>query len=187
MHPVTGEMFHLETRRFKIRPLAPDDASASYLSWWNDPRIQAGFNLPARGWQLEHARQHIASFDNQTRFHLGIFCKESRDLIGFVALFFHQRNNLALWNILIGEKRFWGRRVAQELAPTLLRVIFEDIGIEKMKAEIHGPNRAAMILNESLGFSREGVLRNEFPTIDGGRADLTYYGLLRDEWIARNR
>jgi RimJ/RimL family protein N-acetyltransferase len=45
---------------------------------------------------------------------------------------------------------------------------------------IAGNERSARVARR-FGFTREGVLREEFTTLDGRRVDLEYYGLLAHE------
>lgn len=45
-------------------------------------------------------------------------------------------------------------------------------------------NKAGVALYEKVGFLREGLLR-QMVLRDGQRHDLFSYGLLREEWLAR--
>ena len=181
-----GEPLLLETERFRLRSLTPEDATRTYIGWWNDPQVQEGLNFPARGWGLQHAVKHILQFDNRTRFHLGIFCKETDRMIGFFAAFPNLKTLVAKTNIVIGEKDWWGKNVVQEVRGRMLSFLFEVMEMEKVKGEIQGRNYASIFNYKAMGFTCEGVLRNELLHFDGGRTDLFIFGLLRDEWKTQN-
>jgi len=180
-----GEPLQLETKRFRLRSLTPADATITYVRWWNDPKVQEGLNFGARGWDKERAIKHISQFNNDTSFHLGIFCKDSGRMIGFFAAFPQPRSKVAKTNIVIGEKDYWGKNVVQEVRARMLTFLFEALGMEKVKGEIQGRNYPSIFNYKAMGFTCEGVLRNDIPRFDGkGRTDVFIFGLLREEWQA---
>jgi len=182
-----GEILSLDTKRFTLRSLTPADATETYISWWNDPEVQAGLNSRARGWGKPEAVRHIAKFNNKTSFHLGIFCEQTGRMIGFFAIFIHPKNKVARTNIVIGEKDYWGKRVMEEVGRRMLSFLFETLGVAKVKAEVMGRNNASIFMSKVLGATCEGVLRKEIPHFSGGRTDIFVYGLLRDEWRAAQK
>ncbi len=184
-HP--GKILRVETERFVLRSLTPDDATPTYIGWWNDPEVQSGLNFPARGWGKQEAVRHISQFNNKTSFHLGIFCKKTDRMIGFFAMFVQPINKVAKTNIVIGEKDYWGKRVVQEVRGRMLTFLFETLEMEKVKGEIMGRNYASIFNSKELGFTCEGILRSEVPCFSGGRTDVFVFGLLRDEWREKQK
>jgi RimJ/RimL family protein N-acetyltransferase len=181
-----GRLLRIETSRFLLRSLVPEDATITYVSWWNDPEVQAGLNFLPRQWDRQRAMQHIAQFDNATKFHLGIFCKDSGRMIGFFAVFPNPNTRVAKTNIVIGEKDYWGKGVVQEVRPPLLAFLFAGMRMEKVKGEIQGRNYPSIFNYKKQGFTCEGILRKELPHYSGeGRADVFIFGLLREEWEAQ--
>lgn len=180
-----GQPVRLESERFLIRSLTPQDATDTYVSWWNDTEIQHDLNLPPRNWGRDQAQKHIARFDNRTAFHLGIFPKGEQLPVGFFTINANQHTRVAVTNVVIGNKSFWGKKVPLEVRGRLLPFIFNRLEMLKVKGTIHGRNLPSIFNYEAMGFRCEGILRSELPGIDGGRADIYIYGLLRDEWLAR--
>jgi len=181
-----GQPLRVDTERFFLRSLTPGDAGITYVSWWNDPEVQAGLNFRPRHWDKQRAMQHIAQFDNETKFHLGIFCKETGRIIGFFAAFPNPSTKVAKTNIVIGEKDYWGKRVVQEIRPAMLSFLFEVMGMEKVKGEIQGRNYPSIFNYKKQGFTCEGILRKELVHYSGeGRTDVFIFGLLREEWEAQ--
>ena len=182
-----GQLLRLETKRFVLRSMTPEDVNEEYITWWNDPRVQEGLNMPQRNWQRAHAVNHVQRFNNVDSFHLGVFRKESRELVGFVAIFNNSKLATALMNIVIGNKRYWGRRVPIELSQIVFPFTFQFLGAAKIKSEVVGQNRASLEMCKRLGFQEEGVLRQEKPSFQGGRVDIHLFGLLAEEWYAANK
>jgi RimJ/RimL family protein N-acetyltransferase len=69
-----------------------------------------------------------------------------------------------------------------ETFAAILRVGFGELGLGKLFLRaIVGNARSCSRLARRFGFTREGVLREEFAALDGRRVDLEYYGLLARE------
>jgi RimJ/RimL family protein N-acetyltransferase len=160
------------------------DVSAEYISWWNDPQIQDGLNMPVRNWTRPQAVKHVSRFNNIDRFHLGIYRKGSGELVGFVAVFHNSQLATATINIVIGNKKFWGSRVPKELREIVFPFIFKRLKVAKLKLEVVGHNRSSLSMCKSLGLVEEGVLRQEKPHYQGGRVDVYVFRMLAEEWQA---
>lgn len=61
---------------------------------------------------------------------------------------------------------------------------FDQLGFHKVEARVFGFNEPSQRLLESIGFTREGVLRDEV-FVDGAFHDAAWYGVLEDEWRSR--
>ena len=177
-----GKQLIVETERFMLRSMCVDDINSDYIRWWNDPEIQEGLNALPRDWNKQHAIQHVQKFDNRTSFHLGIHCKAQQKLIGFFAMFISPGVNIAKTNVVIGEKDYWGKKVVQEIRPKILDFLFNELKMVKVKGEIMGRSYASIFNYKALGFTCEGILRNELKHYKEGRTDLYIFGLLKEEW-----
>jgi ribosomal-protein-alanine N-acetyltransferase len=181
-----GQPLQLQTERFLIRSLTVQDATDTYIAWWNDAEVQHDLNMPPRNWGVPQAQKHIGRFDNRFSFHLGIFPLGQPLPIGFFTITANPQSKVAVTNVVIGNKQWWGQKVPLEVRTRLLPFIFNRLGMLKVKGTIHGRNLPSIFNYEALGFKCEGILRSELPGIDGGRADIYVYGLLREEWQERN-
>ena len=185
--PRAGGGMRFETARFFLRPLTPDDVTPAYVAWWNDPEVQQGLNSPPRKWDRQRAMKHVSTFNNKTKFHFGIFCKDTARLIGFFAVFIKPRVKVAKTNIVIGEKDYWGKGVVYEVREHMFSLLFESLNMEKIKGEIMGRNYPSIFNYKAQGFTCEGIMRSEIISVTGGRTDIYLFGLLRDEWTSRHR
>lgn len=179
-----GQPVSLETERFRLRSLTPEDANETYVSWWNDPEIQQGFNNPPRNWGRFEAERNIAKFDNCDRFHLGIFCKQTRNMIGFFTITIDPRSALSSANICIGDKSYHRRGAAVEISKAMIDFRFRHLGVEKIMGKVMGKNEASFNLYKKLGFELEAVTKQSLKRLSGGRTDVYYFGLLKEEWEA---
>lgn len=77
-----------------------------------------------------------------------------------------------------------GRGYGSDAAARMVQYAFEDRNLRRVSAQVGGFNDASVGLLESLGFEREGTLR-EAAWFRGEYHDMLWYGLLREEWEGR--
>jgi RimJ/RimL family protein N-acetyltransferase len=179
-----GMLLQVETERFILRSLTPVDADDTYTSWWNDAEIQRGFNSLPRNWDKVRAANHIEQFDNKIKFHLGIYCKNSTELIGFFAMFVDYQQKLSKTNVLLGNREYWGKGVVLEVRARVLDFLFNSLKMEKVEGEIFGRNLSSIYNYKAQGFTAEGVQKKHLKAAGGGRVDVYRFGMLRDEWLS---
>lgn len=75
----------------------------------------------------------------------------------------------------------WGHGYAREATALVISYVFDERRIHKVTAEAYETNEASRALFESLGFTQEGVGRED-AFIGGAYHDTIYYGLLASEW-----
>lgn len=103
--------------------------------------------------------------------------------------------NISIWPVSrltrTGEIGYWIRTddtakgMGTEATEAVVKVGFEDLGYHKLVLRIAIGNRASERLAEKLGFSREGVLREEL-LIRGRWVDHTLFSMLDREYQERN-
>ena len=90
------------------------------------------------------------------------------------------------WDRARAEVAFWiapehqSAGYGRDALETLVAYAFEQLGLHKLSAEAFATNEPSTRLLESLGFEREGTLREE-EYVDGGWVDVVRYGLLAGE------
>jgi ribosomal-protein-serine acetyltransferase len=99
--------------------------------------------------------------------------------------------NISIWQTSrtgkIGEIGYWirtdlvGRGYATEATAAVMRVGFENMGLHKITLRIAVGNRGSERVAEKLGFTTEGVLREEL-LIRGNWIDHTLYSMLENEF-----
>lgn len=99
--------------------------------------------------------------------------------------------NISIWQTSrtgrIGEIGYWirtdlnGRGLATEATEALMRVGYSNMALHKITLRIAVGNRASERVAEKLGFTVEGILRQEL-LIRGNWVDHTLYTMLEDEF-----
>ncbi|MFC6940504.1 GNAT family protein [Salinirubellus sp. GCM10025818] len=77
-----------------------------------------------------------------------------------------------------------GSGYGSEATELMLDYAFDELRVHKVTAEAYDVNAASRGLLESIGFTREGVGRED-AFFDGEHRDTHYYGVLEGEWRDR--
>ncbi len=95
------------------------------------------------------------------------------------------KNSVAVVGIFIGDKDYWGKGYGTDAMKVLVRFIFEQMNIHKVKLFVYSFNERAVKSYEKCGFVKEGVLRQEIFR-DGKFHDEYIMGILKDEYFNQN-
>ena len=180
-----GQKVQLETPNYRIRSLGIEDASERFIAWAADPDVKIQLNSRPREMTHQQLIDHLASFDDVSSFNLGIFSKATGLIIGFNMVLYLKVHDSAEVTIVIGDRDYWGKKVVLEVRPAIIDFLFNEVGIVKVWGRPTTRNFAAVYNYRALGFTCEGILRQQLKTPDGGRTDQYIFGLLKDEWRAR--
>jgi [ribosomal protein S5]-alanine N-acetyltransferase len=115
---------------------------------------------------------------------LAIARREAPDaLVGSVSLRRYVRDRRAELGYWLGAES-WGAGFATEAASALIDYGFRELQLLRVYAQVLEGNTASCRVLDKLGLLEEGVRRRH---VRKGRRlrDITLYGMLRDEWIAR--
>lgn len=88
---------------------------------------------------------------------------------------------MAVEGIFIGDKKYWGKGYGTDAMRVLVKFIFEQMNIHKVKLNVYSFNERAIKSYEKCGFKVEGVLRQEIFR-DGRYYDEIIMGLLKEEY-----
>lgn len=178
-----GMSIDLSTVRYRLRSLAPADASARFLTWIADPDVMGPLNMPARTLTQPEVQAYIGGFDRRRRHLLGMFDKASGGHFGIIIVEISEQHRLAKLAYLIGDKAHRGQGALRECLRALITRLFDRHGVEKITAHVGTENAPSIKALEALGLRREGTMRGEVRSFrDGSRVDQYFYGLLKPEW-----
>jgi RimJ/RimL family protein N-acetyltransferase len=179
---------HLATARLDLRPLCMDDAAA-LLRMHSDPEFMRYWScgpwtsLALATAVIERDLRELAAGE---QLRLGIFLREQGTLIGTCALF-HLMEQCRRAEVGYGIAReHWRQGYMFEAVGALLGFAFEDLGLNRLEADIDPRNTASARSLEKLGFQREGTLRERW-IVGEEVSDTALYGLLAREWRAARR
>lgn len=181
-----GSPVELETDNYLIRSMRREDITDRYVEWWTDPEIWRGTPWPLRELsKSQHVKRLSKQFDNRMNFQLGVFDRRNDLLAGFFAWFLRPNQRWAHTNVIIGEPDYWGRRIVIEAGAAIFDFAFAHWDMDRMMIEAMARNMPTIYNLKRLGFTYEGILREEWRYPDGKRVDVCVFGLLKEEWLAR--
>ena len=181
-----GRPIKLETERFVVRSSTPADASERWCDWSGDPEIMGPLNVPARRMTKLDLQRYIANFDDDNAYLISVFTKAMSQQAGFFMVETNKQHATANFNLVIGDKQYWGKGVVNEVRAALLDEFFTHRGIEKAYGTPLARNFPAVFNYKAQGWKLEGVLRGQCKSIvDGSRLDQYHFGMLKTDWQAR--
>lgn len=170
-----------------LRPVEHD-----YLPLLRDWRNSARIRMVTREYRpLNMINQHAwleAISAPSSRNFMFIVCEEESEqtrwrMVGLVGLTYWQpRDRTAEVSFYIGNEHDQRKGYARRALQLLHRWGFDELGLERIYAEVyeHTPGSVELLL--SLGYKHEGILRSHVFR-NGRRVDALMLGLLREEWM----
>lgn len=157
------ELFTLETRRLRLRPLTLDDAEQLHQLFDTDPRVWRFDPGYARSFneRIECIERRIQQYQTYGFGCFGIEHKPNFKLIGQSGLSPHQFENEdgSLTNefeimYTLGHS-YWGQGYATETSQVWVRYAFEVADLKRLVVCPHKANVASVRVLEKLGFRME--------------------------------
>jgi RimJ/RimL family protein N-acetyltransferase len=184
---IVGMPARLETERFIVRSMGPNDATDNYMKWIADPDLMRNLNTAPMIKTREEEMARLKSYDNSSNFQFGAFVKPDNLLIGFFQVRIDRHHKLAEVSVVIGNREWWGRDVVIEARGAILNFLFDRLKLEKIWGMPQARNFAAVANYRKQGFRLEGILRghNESAYDRTKRLDFAVFSLLRSEWLAQ--
>jgi len=122
--------------------------------WWRDKRLlklTSGILKLISDKEVE--KYFLAMIDNPIDYHFMILLDEK--VIGHIALV-KRKNNWYETQIVIGEKKYWGKGYGTKAIKLLLKKA-KKLGISKIYLEVRPTNTRAIAAYESAGFVKMGI------------------------------
>lgn len=127
-------------------------------------------------------RKCIAEWLLQDRFAMGVWLKETTELVGFVQVFNPD------WGVPSAElgyfidKQLIKQGIMTEVLARVVRYSFLQLDMNKLIIKTLVDNYASQRLARRVGFSREGDLRGEYKMPAGNLVDLMRFGFVRETY-----
>ena len=166
-----------------LRAFSPEDLTERYLGWLNDPEVtkymESGI-FPSTMHDLESFYERIAASRSDVL--MAIIDKASTEHIGNIKLgpiqWVHRS---AIFGIMIGDKKFWGRGAGMEATRLMVEYGFDRLNLNRIDLGVFAEHDAGVRCYQKLGFKVEGRLRQDLFQ-DGEYKDRLWMGLLRSEY-----
>lgn len=179
-------MLHLTTPRLILKPHTLANVSKMH-QWENDAELVYYSDCPPPDREPETVAQIEQYVERIIAGKPGIIYyaihqKEPEQFIGYgMIAYIDSYNGSCRMGIVLGERDVWGQGFGKEALTAVINYCFHDLGLHRIGVEIYAMNGRSIRLFESLGFQREGVVR-EAVLKDGVYVDEYIYGLLKKEW-----
>ena len=163
----------------KLRPFEKADLEAC-KEWINEPEIARGILRVLPVSMYEHTQWYERIITDKNRVTFAIETIKDRKYIGNVGLMdidWLNRKGM-LWIYL--EKGFWGKGYGKEAVSLLLQFAFKRLNLNKVYLNVGAFNEKALKMYASLGFKKDGILREDV-YIDGEYIDVLRMSILKNE------
>jgi ribosomal-protein-alanine N-acetyltransferase len=178
-----GPIF-LEGNDVTLRTIDESDREFLQASM-NHPRVwpYARDTDPVNDRQLDEFFENVVSGEDT----LHVLACDGDEPLGVVTLAQDRYGPTQTLRARRAEVAYWfdpdhhGEGYGSDAVSRMVRYAFEDRNMRRVDAHVGGFNDASIGLLESLGFQREGTLR-EAAWFKGEYHDVYCYGLLRSEW-----
>ena len=174
----------LEGELVRLREVRESDLPM-FVRLRNDLATQAWSRALPPDYTTEMIRRRYWDRDFSYRRDHGIFVIETKDgdeAAGTVSYSDVVDRLEATWGLAV-EQRYWGSGVAVDAAETLLRFLFEELGLRVVRLYTQTQNVRAVAAFRKLGF-RDAVRVPDGIFKTGRFADNLEMDLLREEWFA---
>jgi [ribosomal protein S5]-alanine N-acetyltransferase len=174
----------LRTARLTLRPFTPEDAPAVQ-------RLASAYEIALNTMSIPHPypegaaaewiARHDEDFAEERIVHWAIDDGEVTGAMGLIL----KGDAIAELGYWIGLP-YWGRGYTTEAAEAVMRWGFEEKKLHRIFAAFFSRNPASGRVMQKLGMTLEGTLR-EHAMKWGEYCDVTFYGMLAEEWAGRER
>lgn len=173
----------IKGKRIYLREVRISDVNENYYRWLNDPEITRYLEIRYMPRSLENIRRFVEGMDGKPdELFLAICLVENDRHIGNIKLgpinWIHRFADISL---LIGERSCWGKGLATEAIGILAGFAFNVLNLNKLRAGCYSANIASAKAFIKTGFTKEGVLKNQWILGDEYQDEILL-GLCRQDW-----
>lgn len=129
----------------------------------------------------EDAKKFIEYATKSNNYEFAIVLKEENKVIGGTALA-NIKNKTAGGGIWINEK-YWGKGYGKEAFNKRIEFAFDNLGLDKLQNGYFKGNEKSFKMQESLGYIKNGIIKDKFISKATGKVEDEYLTLLlKENW-----
>lgn len=168
--------------RVILRAIEEDDLP-NLQRWANDPAIQSllgGWHFPVSERDQREWFQQLSVNSTHQRFAIDAI---GHGLVGTANLVsIDWQNRTAFHGMLIGEKQWRGKGLAQDTIKAIMRYAFEELDLYRLDTDIIEYNSESIrVYVDKCGWKREGI-RSKWYYRKGRRWDKIIIGITKDDY-----
>ena len=175
----------IETERLILRPFRSEDAPVVFRNWAGDREVPRYLTLNVHRSVADTenvVNMWVAQYNDIKTYNWVIVLKELGEPIGSIDVCrIYDNIDGAEIGYCIG-KPWWGKGIMTEAFSSIIPYLFE-VGFNRIEAAHAVKNPASGRVMEKCGLKYEGTFRQFFRSTAGELLDLSFYSILRDEYL----
>ncbi len=178
----------IKTERLTLRRFLLTDAEAMYRNWASDARVTRFLSWTPHAsvaTTKSVIKNWLPLYEFYSYYHWVI--EFEGQIVGAVSIVrYADQNELCELGYCIGHD-WWGKGIAAEAVEAVIYYFFSVIGAHRVEIRHATDNPASGRVAEKCGLTSEGILRGAYKIGTGEFKDIRVWGILREEWEARQR
>lgn len=170
-----------ETENLLIRDTIFDDLMAFY-EWERDPAVTEFFSIEERQSREELSRKYFADLSDPGARQFTILSKNGKYIGRIVLADIIEGWKGEIWRIYIADPALRGKGLGTEAMRCMMDYCFRELRLRRLYLDFYTGNPAEYMYRK-LGFSEEGVLRNNCRK-NGRLYDVHLMSMLSEEYFA---
>lgn len=177
------KIMKLQYKTYYLKEFTVDDVNKDYIEWLNNPEINKYLEAKYTVWSHLNATNYVQSFrDNREKYLFGIYTLEGDKYIGNGSISSVNYNTEVFeFALFVGDKTYWGKKVASEVTLLLLRFGFDNLKLRKVFGGAYSNQIASRFTLKKIGFIQEAILKDRY-MFEGEPIDHVIYSLDRFAW-----
>lgn len=170
-----------------LMPFTEEHVTDRYIGWLNSPEVNRFLAVRNVQQTRETALEYVRAFYGDTEKYIwGMAPPGSGEFVGTATLHQIDRyHGFAATGLMIGEKQFWGKGIAEGALQLIGDLTFGSMGLRRLFSGSHVKNHGINFTLKKLGFVCEGRLRQVYKVGPEAYTDTYCWGILAEEWRAR--
>ena len=178
------EKVEIKCRNIVIKPITIDLITPKYLSWLNDSEINQYLEIRNTISTNESVIDYINQIRNKTGCEFfAILINDTEHVGNFTLTCFNHNIGYAQYGLMIGDKRAQNLGIGGLASIMIAEYLFTFDEIRKIEPYIISANERSWKTAETVGYLREGVLRQHDKLMNGDFTDTYLYGMFKTEWL----
>ncbi len=135
---------NLKSKRFILKRISKSDASKKYLSWFKDYQVKEFIENSGTIESIKDLKNNIEKENLKKNVFFFKILSLSKNHIGNVKITNFKSQNFSNIGILIGDKKWRGKRLLKEISDMLSSWLFKKFSIPNLNSGVNSKNYASI-------------------------------------------
>ncbi|MDF2946524.1 MAG: N-acetyltransferase [Bacillales bacterium] len=178
------------TDRLILRRFELSDAINMFKNWASDSDVTRFLTWETHS-DIEVTKgileQWLNDYKETNTYHWAIELNEISEVIGGIAVFNIDEQNLSCELGYCMSKTYWGKGIMSETLEGVMDYLFSEIGFNRITAKHNTNNVASGKVMVKSGMTYEGTLKQAYLRNKKEFCDMAIYAILKSEWLRNKR